>query len=102
VPNVPTAATPCRGSSSAPAPGSTPPCAAGFAHAIRTELSPRHVPDDIVAAPAVPRTLTGKKLETPIKRILQGTPPAQVTSPGAITDEHVLNWYAGYGRNPAT
>jgi acetoacetyl-CoA synthetase len=73
-----------------------------IAQAIRTELSPRHVPDDIVAAPAVPRTLTGKKLETPIKRILQGTPPAQVTSAGAITDEKVLDWYADYGRNPAT
>ncbi|WP_052668768.1 acetoacetate--CoA ligase [Nitriliruptor alkaliphilus] len=66
--------------------------------AIRTELSPRHVPDEIVAAPAVPRTLTGKKLEVPIKRILQGTPPAQVTSAGAITHEDTLSWYAEHGR----
>lgn len=66
--------------------------------AIRTELSPRHVPDDIVAAPAVPRTLTGKKLEVPIKRILQGTPPAQVASAGAVTHEDTLSWYAQYGR----
>lgn len=66
--------------------------------AIRTELSPRHVPDDIVAAPAVPRTLTGKKLEVPIKRILQGTPPAQVASAGAVTHEDTLTWYARYGR----
>ena len=42
--------------------------------AIRAELSPRHVPDEILEAPAVPRTLTGKKLEVPVKRILQGTP----------------------------
>ncbi|TLS46459.1 acetoacetate--CoA ligase [Streptomyces montanus] len=66
--------------------------------AIRTELSPRHVPDDIIAAPAVPRTLTGKKLEVPIKRILQGTAPAQVVSAGAVTHEDTLNWYARYGR----
>ena len=69
-----------------------------IATAIRTELSPRHVPDDIVAAPAVPRTLTGKKLEVPIKRILQGTAPAQVVSAGAITHEDMLTWYAQYGR----
>jgi acetoacetyl-CoA synthetase len=35
------------------------------AHALRTQLSPRHVPDRIIAVPAIPRTLTGKKLETP-------------------------------------
>ena len=39
---------------------------------LRTELSPRHAPDTIVAVPAVPRTRTGKKLETPVKRILRG------------------------------
>ena len=40
--------------------------------ALRAELSPRHVPDTIVAVPAIPRTLTGKKLEAPVKRILRG------------------------------
>ncbi|MFI0446602.1 AMP-binding protein [Actinomadura sp. 6N118] len=65
--------------------------------AIRTELSPRHVADDIVAAPAVPRTLTGKKVEVPIKRILQGRPPAQVASAGAVTHQDALSWYAHYG-----
>lgn len=65
--------------------------------AIRTELSPRHVPDDIVAVAAVPRTLTGKKLEVPVKRILQGAPPEQVTSPGAVTNAETLPWFAEYG-----
>ena len=37
-----------------------------------TSLSPRHAPDTIVAVPAIPRTLTGKKLEVPVKRILTG------------------------------
>jgi acetoacetyl-CoA synthetase len=54
--------------------------------ALRTELSPRHVPDDIRVVPAVPRTLTGKKLETPIKQILRGRPPAEVISADAVSD----------------
>jgi acetoacetyl-CoA synthetase len=52
---------------------------------LRSELSPRHVPDLIAAVPIVPRTLTGKKLETPIKKILLGKAPAEVVSRGAIT-----------------
>jgi len=52
---------------------------------IRSELSPRHVPDLVAAVPAVPRTLTGKKLETPIKKILAGACPDQVVSRGSIT-----------------
>jgi acetoacetyl-CoA synthetase len=54
--------------------------------ALRTQLSPRHVPDMIAEVPAIPRTLTGKKLETPIKRVLQGRPVADVISPDAVTD----------------
>ena len=45
---------------------------ARIAGALRSELSPRHVPDTIAAVPAIPRTLTGKKLEAPVKRILRG------------------------------
>jgi acetoacetyl-CoA synthetase len=52
---------------------------------LRNELSPRHVPDLIAQVPAIPRTLTGKKLETPIKRILAGSQPDDVVSRGAIT-----------------
>ncbi|ALL79593.1 acetoacetyl-CoA synthetase (plasmid) [Pseudonocardia sp. EC080610-09] len=52
--------------------------------ALRTQLSPRHVPDTIEAVPAIPRTMTGKKLETPIKQILQGRAVADVVSPGAV------------------
>ena len=53
--------------------------------ALRSELSPRHVPDLISDVPSIPRTLTGKKLETPIKKILLGKPAEDVVSPGAIT-----------------
>ena len=49
--------------------------------ALRHDLSPRHVPDEIVAVPAVPRNLTGKKLELPVKRILQGIPAADRGQP---------------------
>ncbi len=54
--------------------------------AIRAALSQRHVPDAIVAVPAIPRTLTGKKMEVPVKRLLQGRPLAEVAAPGAAAD----------------
>ncbi|RJS46781.1 acetoacetate--CoA ligase [Nocardioides cavernaquae] len=60
---------------------------------IRKELSPRHVPDLVAAVPAVPRTLTGKKLETPIKKILAGAPPEQVVSPGSVTNYDAIEAY---------
>ncbi|MEV7661932.1 acetoacetate--CoA ligase [Paenarthrobacter sp. NPDC089316] len=60
---------------------------------IRKELSPRHVPDLVAAVPAVPRTLTGKKLETPIKKILAGARPEAVVSPGAVTDYDAIQAY---------
>jgi acetoacetyl-CoA synthetase len=51
---------------------------------LRAQLSPRHVPDTIAAVPAIPRTLTGKKLEAPVKRILRGAPADTVASRGAL------------------
>jgi acetoacetyl-CoA synthetase len=50
------------------------------------ELSPRHVPDAIVAVPAIPRTLTGKKLEAPLKRVLTGARPEEVANLDALLD----------------
>ena len=61
--------------------------------ALRSGLSPRHVPDRVVGVPAVPRNLTGKKLELPVKRILQGTPPDQVVSRDALADPSCLDAY---------
>ena len=61
--------------------------------ALRTELSPRHVPDEIIAVPAVPRTLSGKKLEVPVKRILRHEPPDRVASSGALADPSALDPY---------
>jgi acetoacetyl-CoA synthetase len=59
--------------------------------AIRNKLSPRHVPDTIHVVEALPRTLTGKKLELPIKRILTGADPDSVASRGAITNPGALD-----------
>jgi acetoacetyl-CoA synthetase len=68
--------------------------------ALRTELSPRHVPDLIAAVPAVPRTLTGKKLETPIKSILLGKSPTDVVSQGAITGYDAIDSFVRAAAQP--
>ena len=52
--------------------------AAGLRQAIKAALSPRHVPNDIFQVSAIPRTLSGKKMELPVKKLLMGTPPEQV------------------------
>ncbi len=57
---------------------------------LRTELSPRHVPDEIVAVDEVPRTLTGKKLEVPVKRILCGQPWETTVSRDAMANPDAL------------
>ena len=57
---------------------------------LRTELSPRHVPDRIEIVPAVPRTLSGKKLEVPVKRILEGAPTDQAVSRDSLADPVAL------------
>ncbi len=60
---------------------------------LRSELSPRHAPDSIEAVPVVPRTLSGKKLEVPIKRILTGTPADLAASRGSLADPSSLEWF---------
>ncbi|MFB6674417.1 acetoacetate--CoA ligase [Streptomyces sp. NPDC056390] len=64
--------------------------------AIRHSLSPRHVPDAVVPIEAVPRTLTGKKLEVPVKRILQGARVTEVSAEGAVTRPDMLAWFAEF------
>ena len=61
------------------------------ATALRSRLSPRHVPDDLVVVPALPRTLSGKKLEVPAKKILLGADPEVAASAGALTDPSALD-----------
>jgi acetoacetyl-CoA synthetase len=64
--------------------------------ALRNGLSPRHRPDDIVAVPGIPRTMTGKKLELPVKRILTGTPVQDVVSRDALVDPTAIEPFAAY------
>ena len=52
---------------------------------------PRHVPDAIVSVPDVPRTLTGKKLEVPVKRILRGEPPERLASRDSLVNPAALD-----------
>jgi acetoacetyl-CoA synthetase len=59
--------------------------------ALRSELSPRHVPDEIIAVSAIPRTLTGKKLEAPVKRLLRGEPAEKVASRDSLADPAALD-----------
>ena len=60
---------------------------------IRDDCSPRHVPDEITAVPAVPRTLSGKLLEVPVKRILMGSDPEQVASRDSLSNPEALDWF---------
>lgn len=66
---------------------------ADMAAAIRKTLSPRFIPDRFIAAPAIPRTLSGKKQEIPIKRLFQGWPVAKVINPDGIENPEVVPWY---------
>jgi acetoacetyl-CoA synthetase len=67
-----------------------------IAGALRSELSPRHVPDAIVGVPAVPRTMTGKKLEAPVKRILLGARAEEVASADALLDPTAIEAFVAY------
>jgi acetoacetyl-CoA synthetase len=63
---------------------------------LRRDCSPRHVPDEIHAVEAIPYTLTGKKMEIPVRRILGGTPPDKAASPDAMMDPRALSWYVAF------
>lgn len=65
--------------------------------AIRTHASPRHVPDTIIAAPGVPHTRTGKKLEVPVKKVLLGQDLSGALDPGSVDAPELLDWYAEVG-----
>jgi len=66
--------------------------------ALRTSLSPRHAPDTVVAVPAIPRTLTGKKLEVPVKRILTGAAVSDVAASDALVDPASIEPFADYAQ----
>jgi len=68
--------------------------AARLRAALRSQLSPRHVPDEIHQVPGIPRTLSGKKLEVPVRKILLGTDPERAADPNALANPEVLAYFA--------
>ena len=63
---------------------------------IKVALSARHVPNDVFQVPAIPRTLTGKKLELPIKKLLLGQPLEKIVNPDTMANPECLAWYGEY------
>jgi acetoacetyl-CoA synthetase len=61
---------------------------------IREDCSPRHVPDAVLAAPEIPRTLSGKILEVPVKRLLMGASAETVASRDSLANPQALDWFA--------
>ncbi|MCU1359250.1 MAG: acetoacetyl-CoA synthase [Ilumatobacteraceae bacterium] len=68
---------------------------------LKTQLSPRHVPDAVVQMPVIPRNLTGKKLELPVKKILRGASIESVASRGSLADPESLDPYAAFAATRA-
>ena len=71
------------------------------ARELRTHLSPRHVPDALHAVPALPHTLSGKKLEVPVKKILLGADVDDAAAKGALANPESLDAFAAYARRPS-
>jgi acetoacetyl-CoA synthetase len=66
---------------------------AEIAKRIRERCSPRHVPDRVYAIAEIPRTLSGKALEVPVKRILTGTPVEQAASRDSLANPGALDFF---------
>ncbi|MEO7009933.1 MAG: acetoacetate--CoA ligase, partial [Caldimonas sp.] len=68
---------------------------------IRSALSARHVPNEIFAVSAIPRTLSGKKMELPVKKLLMGTPAEQVFKLDAMANADCVAWFVEFARRRA-
>ena len=60
---------------------------------IRSDYSPRHVPDEIIAVPDIPYTISGKKTETPVKKVLMGKDPKEVVNAGALKNPSSMDFF---------
>jgi acetoacetyl-CoA synthetase len=69
--------------------------------AIRAALSARHVPSDIHQVPAIPRTLSGKKMELPVKKLLLGADPARVLNRDAMANAASVDWFLAFAAQRA-
>jgi acetoacetyl-CoA synthetase len=65
---------------------------------LRAEYTPRHVPDKIIQVQAIPATLTGKKMEVPVRKLLLGVPPEQAANVNAMANPGSLEEFASYAR----
>jgi acetoacetyl-CoA synthetase len=65
-------------------------------HQLKTECSPRHVPDEVLICPDIPYTLSGKKTETPVKKILMGKDPNKVVNAGSLRNPASLKFYVDF------
>jgi acetoacetyl-CoA synthetase len=66
--------------------------------AIRSALGPRYVPSEILQVQAVPRTLSGKKMELPVKKLLLGADPAKVMNRDAMANADCVAWFVAFAR----
>jgi acetoacetyl-CoA synthetase len=69
--------------------------------AIKTGLSARHLPSEIVQVAAIPRTLSGKKMELPVKKLLMGAPADSVLKRDAMANADCVDWFVAYARQRA-
>ncbi len=74
----------------------TPALMATIRERIKVALSARHVPNDVFQVTAIPRTLSGKKMELPIKKLLLGQPLEKVANPDTMANPESLAWFAGF------
>jgi acetoacetyl-CoA synthetase len=74
----------------------TPALTENIRQRIKVALSARHVPNEVFQVAAIPRTLSGKKMELPIKKLLLGQPLAKVANPDTMANPESLNWFARF------
>ena len=63
---------------------------------LKSEYTPRHVPDDVIEVPAIPMTLTGKKMEVPVRKILLGEDPSAAANINAMRNPEILDWFVEF------
>ena len=68
---------------------------------IRTALSARHVPNEIFQVASIPRTLSGKNMELPVKKLLMGTPAEQVFKLDAMANADCVPWFTAFAQRRA-
>jgi acetoacetyl-CoA synthetase len=65
---------------------------------LRREYSPRHVPDRVIEAPGIPMTLTRKKMEVPVRKILLGAPVERAANRNAMANPDSLDFFVDYAK----